>query len=279
MYVYDGEKSKCLAKVPANSLNFYDNKIYFISDGKAIDPYDYIDHEGFLFSYDLESEELTRLTDFYISQPLYVNSEGIFYIHLSKNEKVTVYKLDEGSGVITPLYKSYCIINYNGFHYNFFSKCDSDGLRTTYLCLSDNEKNYVLNESSNEIGFPTGECIANGKFYFRRQGMKSLTSIDLKDGTVFEFPVNPKFPYSDYTIFNGTEYVAREDGLCEFMDGKFLKYTRKEQLVSIERLFSDSKGMFALIKGMDGPNDWDLAEIVFSTDEEGNPAYGFNRIT
>ncbi len=276
LYVYDGEESNCLAELPANALNFYDNKIYFISNGNMINPSDYIDFEGFLFSYDLESEELTRLTDFYITQPLYVSSEGIFYFHISEETKGTIYKLDEGFDEITPLYNSFCILNYNGFHYNVVTS-DSDGL--TYLCLSDGENNYVLNEASDATGYPRDECIANGKFYFRRQGMRSLTSIDLKDGTVFEFPVNPKFPFSDYTVFSGTEYVARQDGLCEFKDGRFVKYEKKEPLVTIERLYSGSDSIYALIEGMDGPNDWDLAEIVFSTDEEGNPAYGFNRIT
>ena len=103
LYVYDGEESKCLAKVPANSLNFYNNKIFFISAGKVIDPYDYIDQEGFLFSYDPESEELTRLTDFYISQPLYVGSEEIFYARPDENGKSTVYRLDEGTGRCQPI--------------------------------------------------------------------------------------------------------------------------------------------------------------------------------
>lgn len=268
LYVYDGKASKCLVKLPVNTLNYYDYKIYFISSGKTVNPDDSIDCEGFLYMYDLKTAELTRLTDFYISDPLYVSSKGIFYERADDiNGKCTVYKLDEASGEITPMYNSYKILNYNGFHYNMITEYDEvSDIYTAHLCLSGDESSYSLITSSDEISFPTCECIANGKFYYKQQGNNSLTSIDLKDGTVFKYPVSSEYGLGDYTFFDGTEYMLFGDGLYEFRDGRFIKYHNFNSKASIVRIYSGPNGIYALTRV--NTSSYDLAEIALSYDNE-----------
>lgn len=76
LYSYDGENVRLLSDKKAYYLYYYDKSIYFLSD-KKVSALDYR-YDGILYKYDIESEEVTQLTDEDVYNPR-ADSTGVYY--------------------------------------------------------------------------------------------------------------------------------------------------------------------------------------------------------
>lgn len=270
LYVYDGENAKCILEMPVNMLNFYEGKIYFISSGEPFNIIDYIPYYGFLFSFDPASGELKRLTDYYINDPMYVTSEGIFFASFDTK---TVYKLDEGTGDLTPLYVSYDILNYNGYYYKPVEDYDEEKNENIYhFCLSNGEKTYSLFTAQGDKGWPKMECIVDGKMYFKKSEERGLKVIDLRDGTYVEYPDTTDFGIYDYIVYKGKVYILSGNDFFEVRDGELFEYTRLSTKTMIEDMYSGPNGMYAWVYGNE------FAELIIH-DENGESSFELKIIT
>ena len=227
LYSYDGECLTRLVEMPAYCLNYFDNAIYFLSNGELIDPQDYTTVGGYLYRHDLSKGMTDKLSDFFM-ESLSVNNKGIFYQNPDENGLTAVYRLDKSSDHNKPLYHSFSIQEYNGYHlYNVAGEEKID------FFLSNGEENYQLPIE----GIPRFDCIVNGKYYYKTQGEGSLKSIDLSTGE--QNKITPEDDaVGDYTVFNGTEYLL-------LRNGKLAVYKNGE----IERLNCDNQQFEFIFSG------------------------------
>ncbi len=79
LYSYDGENLRLLTDMPVYCLNYRDGMIYFLSNGSPLNLLDLTTVKGYLYSYDILNEKLTRLTNFTVGN-LFVSDRGILFL-------------------------------------------------------------------------------------------------------------------------------------------------------------------------------------------------------
>lgn len=251
LYSYDGEQLLCLDEIPAYCLNYFDNAVYFLSNGGQIDPQDHTYVDGYLYRYDLSERKTEKLSDFTMNEPT-VNSEGIFYKNLDENNMTQVFRFDGASAQTEPLYSSFSIQQYNGYHLYNVPKDNSID-----FFISNGGENYRLPIE----GIPRRDCIVNGKYYYKTQGEGHLTSIDLSTGE--QNKITPEDGnITDYTVFNGTEYLLLSVGeLAVYKNGEIERLNCDDQ--QFQYIFSGESALYALkYKGGGGAREYDLVELT-----------------
>lgn len=249
LYSYDGERLTRLAEMPVYGLNYCDNAVYFLSNGGTVDPQDRTTVGGYLYRYDLSENKTDKLSDF-LMEALSVNAEGIFYQNPDENGLMTVYRFDQSAGLNAPLYHSFSIQSYNGYHlYNV------SGEEKTDFFLSNDKDSFRLPIE----GIPRYDCIVNGKYYYRPQGAHSLIRIDLSTGEQSQMsPADGRV--HDYTVFHGTEYLLLDGELASYDNGK-LEYLNCDG--QYQYLFSGLHALYALKGGYgNGGMEYDLVELA-----------------
>lgn len=256
LYSYDGEQLTRLNEIPVYDLNYFDNAVYFLSNGEPFNPQDYTAVGGYLYRYDLSERKTEKLSDFIMRSPI-VTGDGVFYQNLDENNVPQVFKFDGSSTQTEPLYSSFSIQHYNGFHiYNNIPEKTKLG-----FFISNGEENYQLPIE----GIPRFDCIVNGKYYYKTQGEGSLKSIDLSTGEQNKITPDDDFVV-DYTVFNGTEYLLLHNGkLAVCKNGEVERLNCDNQ--QFKFIFSGKSALYALkCKWGSGKEEYDLVELTVDGD-------------
>ncbi len=254
LYSYDGESLTRLTDMPAYCLNYSENAVYFLSNGNPIDPQDYTTVGGYLYRYDLAENKTDKLSDF-LMEAVSVNDEGVFFQNPDENGSAAVYKLDGSAEPVSPLYHSFSVQSYNGYHLYFIGGEDKID-----FFLSNDEDCFRLPIE----GIPRHDCIVNGKYYYRPQGVRSLNCIDLSTGE--QNKISPEDSrIIDYTVFGGTEYLLLDGKLASYKNGslEYLNCGGQYQCV-----FSGEKALYALkYEYGNGDMEYDLVELTIDGNE------------
>ena len=197
LYSYDGEKASLILDKQAHYIYYYDNCIYFLSD-KFVDALNY-SFSGILYKYDIESGNITKLTDENVYVPK-ADETGIYY---SKNidDRYYMYRLDEESGEEELLYEGY----------EYYRIGDYEISRVQTGKIGQNEVyDYYLVKGDEKIGFVSGtavcyDLIHNGVFYYRDWNSE-LYSVDLRTGEKNILPIK-----SRVTFLGGEMYYCADD--------------------------------------------------------------------
>lgn len=222
LYSYDGKNLRLLTDMPVYCLNYRDGMIYFLSNGSPLNLLDLTTVKGYLYSYDILSEKLTRLTNFTVGN-LFVSDRGILFLRETDGHEA-VYKLDESTGESIYIYDCYSIMDYHGYYiYHTYGK-----ERIDYF-ITDGCESYQLPIA----GVSRNDCISDGKYYYRIQGERSLNIIDLTDGERFKIEVPNGKTFSDYTVFKGETYLLLGGYLFVYRDGELIKMNDEMQFRNI----------------------------------------------
>lgn len=222
LYSYDGENLRLLTDMPVYCLNYRDGMIYFLSNGSPLNLLDLTTVKGYLYSYDILNEKLTRLTNFTVGN-LFVSDRGILFLRETDGREA-VYKLDESTGESIYIYDCYSIMDYHGYYiYHTYGK-----ERIDYF-ITDGCESYQLPIA----GVSRNDCISDGKYYYRIQGERSLNIIDLTDGERCEISAPKGKLFSEYTIFNGEVYLLLNGYLFVYREEEFVQMNEEIQFENI----------------------------------------------
>jgi len=200
LYSYDGSESRKLTDIKAYGLNYYDNKIYFLSPQKGINIDDMIYPEGYAYEYDIQSGKTTQIGDSEICDMTVIDGE-IFGINY--DDACFFYKYDEND----PDFR-----NKKFFNSFVIKKCKNHFL--TFETVSENNEDkihfYLQNENDKQLlladDIPLDCFFAFGKFYYFSQNTHELKIIDLENGEIS----SPGFA-RDFTVLDGELYVLKSD--------------------------------------------------------------------
>ena len=191
LYSYDGENAKLILDQKTHYLYYFDNSIYYLTDSnvKGSSP-----NGGTLYKYDIESEEITKLTDEDVYFPR-VDETGIYYSK-KYEDKFYIYRFDEQTGEDERLYEgsAYCRIGDYEISREVTGKKGEDELYDYYLLKGD-EKICFL--SGTTIYF---DLIQDGIFYYKDWDYK-LHTIDLRTGEKDTLPFGFTFTILDHEIY------------------------------------------------------------------------------
>ena len=257
LYSYDGENVRLLSDKKAYYLYYYDKSIYFLSDKKVnvLDDYRY---DGILYKYDIESEEVTQLTDEVVYHPR-ADSTGVYYSK-EYEDKFYIYRLDEQSGEEERLYEGY--IYYRIDDYVISREVSGkNGKYDTYkyFLMNDNEKICFISDTTIRYDF-----IHNGVFYYKDMNF-ILHSVDLTTGEKKTLPIernltilNDEIYYLDMTL--GVDLCRWQDGNPEKMP-LYPRYFGGEGLYILNTLYTDGESLYALVYPPSGKVIYYMAKI------------------
>lgn len=244
IYKYDGTSTELIVEMPAFSLNYYNDSIYFISNNKTVDIEDRVNHSGIAYRLDLNDMSLNAISDETVMS-LAVNNNGIFYLKEDEDSVLSVYKMNEYGTSSSKLYHSFSIQTYGEYHIEFRP---SDEVIDFYLTDGKNDYKIVSGD------IIRNDSIADNKYFFRLQNSKGLYYIDLGNGTQTSIVADDHTPrVSDYTVINEEIIVLLEDGYIYKWDGdeliklesdrqyKYL-YTNNKDIYVISELFNQQLG-------------------------------------
>ena len=186
LYSYDGENVSLILDQQAYYLYYYDNCIYFLSD-RNVDALNN-DKDGFLYKYDIESKEVTKLTDEMVYLPR-VDETGIYYSKKYEG-KFYIYRLDEESGEDERLYEGYAYYRIGDYEISR-EEIGKKGQNKVYdyFLLKNDEKICFLSETTVFYDF-----IHAGVFYYKASDLKMHT-IDLKTGEKNILPISSRVTF------------------------------------------------------------------------------------
>lgn len=253
---YDGENVKLLSDKKAHYLYYYDKSIYFLSD-KKVSELDYR-FDGILYKYDIESEEVTQLTDEIVHNPR-ADSTGVYYAK-EYEDKFYIYRLDEQSGEEERLYEGYTYYRIDDYVITR-EVIGKNGKYDTYkyFLINDNEKICFISDTTIYYDF-----IHNGVFYYRDMNFV-LHSVDLTTGEKKTLPIERNFTilndeiyYLDLTL--GVELCRRQDGNPEKMP-LYPRYFGGEGLYILNTLYTDGESLYALVYPPSGKVIYYMAKV------------------
>ena len=191
VYSYDGENAKLILDKKVHYLYYFDNSLYFLSDRKTNDK---PANGGILYKYDIESEEVTKLTDEDVFFPR-ADETGIYYSK-KYEDKFYIYRFDEQTGEDERLYEgsAYCRIGDYEISREVTGKKGEDEVYDYYL-LKGNEKTCFLSGTTIYLDF-----IQDGIFYYKDWNYKVHT-IDLRTGEKNTLPMKDCFTVLDGEIY------------------------------------------------------------------------------
>ena len=192
LYSYDGEKASLILDKQAYYLYYYDNCIYFLS-GRSVDALT-CEPNGILYKFDIESNEVTKLTDEIVHLPR-ADETGIYYSK-EYEDKFYIYRLDEESGKDERLYEGYAYYRIGDYEISrkVIGKKGEDEVYDYYLLKGD-EKICFLSGTTVCYDF-----IQDGIFYYKDWDFV-LHTIDLRTGENNILPIDYSFTILDDEIY------------------------------------------------------------------------------
>ena len=244
IYSYDGENVKLLSDKRAHYLYYYDKSIYFLSN-KKVSVLDDYRSDGILYKYDIESEEVTQLTDEIVHNPR-ADSTGVYYAK-EYEDKFYIYRLDEQSGEEERLYEGdtyYRIGDYVITREVSGKKGKYDTYN--YFLMNDNEKICFISDTTIFYDF-----IHNGVFYYKDWDF-ILHSVDLTTGEKNTPPIEYNFTILGDEIYLldltlGVELCRWQDGNPEKMPLYSLYFGGEDWLYILRTLYTDGESLYALV--------------------------------
>lgn len=257
LYSYDGENVRLLLDKKAYYLYYYDKSIYFLSD-KKVSVLDDYRSDGILYKYDIESEEVTQLTDEAVYHPR-ADSTGVYYAK-EDEDKFYIYRLDEQRGEEERLYEGYTYYRIDDYVISR-EVIGKNGKYDTYkyFLMNDNEKICFISDTTIIYDF-----IHNGVFYYKDMNF-ILRSVDLTTGEKKTLPIEHNF-----TILNDEIYyldMTLGVDLCRWQDGNpekmplYPRYFGGEGLYTLKTLYTDGVSLYALVYPPSGANIYYMAKV------------------
>ncbi|MCH5348407.1 MAG: hypothetical protein J1E40_03725 [Oscillospiraceae bacterium] len=229
LYSYDGTKTKLLADVPAYCLNYYDGKIYFLSENKIINIEDRISPEGYPFECDIGSGEMSQIRERKITGMTVIDGE---IYGINEENACYVYRYDRTSDTEEKLFNSFDIAKAGKYFLTFEPGAD----RIDFYLESKDDKILFINDD-----IPLNSCFCYGKFYYKSQSDYALKVIDLQSGERKSLDGS-----ADYSFLNGDLYVLNNDHhLCRYDGNDFIIM---EEMNQYEYIYSDNKNLFGIKK-------------------------------
>ena len=272
-YSYDGEKASLILDQQAHYLYYYDNCIYFLSD-RNVDALEYYP-EGILYKFDIESGNVTKLTDEYVHVPK-ADETGIYY---SKkiDGKFYIYRLDEESGEEERLYEGYSYYRIGDYE---ISRVE------TGKKGEDEVYDYYLLKGDEKICFLSGitayfDLIHDGVFYCRDWDVV-LHTVDLRTGEKNILPIKSSFAFlgdeiyycADNSIGCYSLYHWKNEGSeLMYLIGRNIPFdtgyrgnweehdTLGYGVYSLQRIYSDNKTLYAYVYTPTDVHEYHLAKV------------------
>lgn len=200
LYAYDGSESRKLADIKAIGLNYYDNKIYFVSPQKGIDIEDMAFPEGYVYMYDLKSGEITQIGDSVMSDITVIDGE-IYAIN--DDNDCFFYKYDENDPDCRnkKVFNSFVIKKCRDRFFTFEAVSVNNEDKINFYLQNETDKQFIL---ADDIALDC--CFSFGKFYYKSQNTHELKTIDLESGETNSLGHAPKF-----TLLDGEVYIIKSD--------------------------------------------------------------------
>ncbi|MCM1298354.1 MAG: DUF5050 domain-containing protein [Firmicutes bacterium] len=214
LYSYDGENVSLIVDKKVHYLFYFDKCIYFLSD-RNVGYYDY--HiDGILYKYDIESGDVTKLTDENVHAPR-TDETGIYYSKEYEG-KYYVYRLDEESGEEERLYEGYSYYRAGDYVISreAIGKKGEDEVYDYYLLKNDEKICFI---SGTTIFY---DLIYGGVFYYMDWDLE-MHAVDLRTGECFNPPLtnfvilNNEMYYCDYDQWGGLSLFHWQEGEAELM--------------------------------------------------------------
>lgn len=250
VYQYSGEAAKALFAKNAYCLNCNNGKLYFAENNDYnINSRDEVDAPGFIYSYDIDSDDLRQITDFPISQ-FVVDDNGIFFSDFREygdSLPTGICFLDERSGKAGRLYDGISYIEYGGYRLKY----DWSG-ETRVIFFKDNEE-YAL-----EDVLPYWAAVNGDYFYYRSEKDKSLNKMSLLTGNTVslkpyeisspttENEQNRYFVCMDYTVLKDEIYFIDNRSSLRRYNENTDDYTEIECEYNFKYLYSDNRDIYAV---------------------------------
>ena len=192
LYSYDGENVSLILDQQAHYIYYYDNCIYFLS-GRNVDALT-CEPNGILYKFDIESNEVTKLTDEIVHLPR-ADETGIYYSK-EYEDKFYIYRLDEESGKDERLYEGYAYYRIGDYEISreVIGQKGVDDVYEYYF-LKDDEKTCFLSGTTVCYDF-----IQDGVFYYKDWDF-ILHTIDLRTGEKNILPIDYSFSILDDEIY------------------------------------------------------------------------------
>ena len=201
LYAYDGSESRKLTDIKSIGLDYYDNKIYFVSPQREIDIEDMVFPEGYAYVYDLQSGETTQIGNSVMSNMTVIDGE----IYAINNDNACFfYKYDENDPDCRnkKIFNSFVIKKCKDRFFTFESVSVNNEDKINFYLQNDTDKQFIL---ADDIALDC--CFSFGKLYYWSQNTHELKTIDLKTGET-----NNLGYASEFTLLDGELYVLKENG-------------------------------------------------------------------
>lgn len=200
LYAYDGSESRKLTDIKSIGLDYYDNKIYFVSPQREINIEDMTFPEGYAYVYDLQSGETTQIGDSTISNMTVIDGE-IFGIN--DDNTCFFYKYDENDPDCRnkKIFNSFVIKKCKDRFFTLESVSVNNEDKINFYLQNDTDKQFILTD---DIALDC--CFSFGKLYYKSQNTHELKTIDLKTGETNSLGNAPRF-----TLLDGEVYIIKND--------------------------------------------------------------------
>lgn len=228
LYSYDGTEAKLLVDMPAYCLNYYDGRIYFLSEKKAINIEDQIFPEGYPFEYDIATDEISKIRDSQMNNmtvicgEIYgINTEGACY----------VYRYNPKMNTDEELFNSFDIKKCGEYFLTFEENSDE---KLNFYLESKNDKKPFINDD-----IPLNGCFYFGKYYYKSQNDYAYKVIDLQSGkrkSLGEFV--------DYNFLNNDLYAIKNDFHLYKYDVN--DFAIVDELNQYKYLYSNNKNLYGI---------------------------------
>ncbi|MBD5129862.1 MAG: DUF5050 domain-containing protein [Ruminococcaceae bacterium] len=252
LYKITGNGSEIVVEKPARCINYYDNKLYFLSSDNI--SADNIDFVGKIYCRDLESGELEMLCDEAVTS-LIVSADGIYY---------SLPGAENGNSAVSEMR----LMNFDGNSQKCFYA--PEFRYVNYLIMPDGivdltkEENIAQPSYENIIPFSAeitnmvGACVYS-EYLFYYGADKSIVLCNLCDGTTLSVPreainelYGDQISISDYTLCGGILYLSHSSDMLTAVDLETMQITKT--LIGncggkiVDRLYTDGIQIYALLR-------------------------------
>ncbi len=231
LYSYDGSESKKLTDIKAYGLNYYNNKVYFLSPQKGINIDDMIYPEGYAYEYDIQSGKTTQIGDSEICDMTVIDGE-IF--GMNTDNAAFFYKYDENNPDCRnkKVFNSFVIKKCKDHFFTFETVSENNEDKINFYLQNGNDKQLLLADD-----IPLDCFFAFGKFYYFSQNTHELKIIDMENGEIS----SPGFA-KDFTVLDGELYILKSDQYLY----KAGNENKLNELNQFEYIFSDNKNLYGV---------------------------------
>lgn len=224
VYAYDENSSEKLTDVAGTSLNYYNDKLYFLSENAALNTENIRYGEGILYEYDLNSKVKKQVSSSSLCG-FTVIDDKFYTLDLSDEACVCSYDINTDSK--EKLYNGFSVRKYNDY----------------FLTLDKNK--YYLENDENKLLFITDDIplydnFYKDKYYYISQNDYAMYDINLLNGEKSKLSDN----INDYTFLNDDLYLIKSDMYLYKYDGK--DFERIDDINQYQKIYSDNKNLYGI---------------------------------